>query len=61
MIKTHKDSKIVQFHHNSPYGIELLRSDGNSREIILQIESLEHKKFDFIAEVINKNDYHKEA
>jgi len=55
MIKSHPKSRIVQFHHNSERARTLL---GNSdSEIILQIEAVEHKEYDFLAEIVKREDY----
>ena len=55
MIKSHPKSRIVQFHHNSDRARTLLgKSDS---EIILQIEAVEHKEYDFLAEIVKREDY----
>lgn len=55
MIKTHKKSEIIQFHHTSGYGKKLL--DEGSGKVVIQIEAVNHGTFDFIAEIISKKDY----
>jgi hypothetical protein len=57
MKKTHPKSRIVQFHHSSTRASKLLDCDNGSSEIVLQLEEVQHSKFDFIAEIINKSDY----
>lgn len=54
MIKSHPKSKIVQFHHTSGRAKTLFNNDS---EIILQIEAVEHKEYDFLAEIVKREDY----
>jgi len=59
MVKTHKLSKIVRFHSQSEYANEILSPSRKNNTIVLQIENISCGKYDFIAEVINTNDYEK--
>ena len=56
MIKSHPKSRIVQFHHTSDRARTLL-GNSDSGEIILQIEAVEHKEYDFLAEIVKREDY----
>jgi len=55
MIKLHPKSEIVQFHHSSGLAEKLLNE--GSGKVVLQIEPIPHAKYDFIAEIISRNDY----
>jgi hypothetical protein len=52
---THPKGRIIQFHHNSPCAKELLDEKDNAKYKVLQIEPVEHEKYDFIAEIVKKD------
>lgn len=54
MTKTHPNSRIVQFHSSSNFGNDLLNPNSRSDYTVLQLEVVDHDKYDFIAEIISK-------
>lgn len=61
MIKTHPKSRIVQFHHTSQFANDLIGMKGNNGIVVLQIEAVPHSDYDFIAEIIDRQDYEEET
>lgn len=51
----HPEGRIIQFHHNSPCAERLLSEKIISQYKVLQIESVEHEKYDFIAEIVERD------
>jgi hypothetical protein len=53
---THPKGIIIQFHHNSGCAKRLLDEENNTKYKVVQIEPVEHERYDFIAEIIERDE-----